>query len=95
MEIRALALHSSGDADAADRALGELQTLAEAEDPIRIAQVYAWRNDLDSAFDWLDRSLEINPGFNHYDLSRPYLAALRDDPRWDDHLARARASAAR
>jgi len=47
-----------------------------------IGYVYAYLGDADSAFEWLERALEVeDPGLGEI-LSQPLLANLKEDPRW-------------
>jgi TolB-like protein len=52
-----------------------------------VAQVYAWRNDVDAAFDWLARAVdEEQPTLGI--RTEPMLQTLHADPRWQPLLAR-------
>jgi tetratricopeptide (TPR) repeat protein len=47
-----------------------------------IASIYAWINDRDSAFKWLDSAYEHRDGLMSGVLKEPLFNNLHDDPRW-------------
>jgi len=49
--------------------------------------VYASRNDVDAAFEWLYRVVDDRQQTAGI-RSEPFLKSLRDDPRWNPLLAR-------
>jgi DNA-binding winged helix-turn-helix (wHTH) protein/Tfp pilus assembly protein PilF len=90
----------------ADATLRELIGASRAPDPIRVAEVYAYRGQRDRAFEWLWAA--IDPSAQRQCAQRtcwplemaersPFLAPLRADPRWESwaesvrRLARPRA----
>jgi tetratricopeptide (TPR) repeat protein len=54
---------------------------------LRIASAYAWRSDLDAAFQWLDRAVSEGQPTNGIKKD-PFLRNLHDDARWDLLLER-------
>ena len=79
---RALAYHGLGrdsDSDAALRALNESMP---AGDPIRVAEVHAYRGESDDAFWWLQAmpASDCDPSRIRYS---PFLKSLHSDPRWN------------
>jgi hypothetical protein len=62
-----------------------------AEDsPYQIAEIYAYRGEVDRAFEWLQRSyLQRDPGLNQLKLD-PMLKSLRGEPRFSDLLKKMR-----
>ncbi len=54
---------------------------------LRIASAYAWRNDLDVAFQWLDRAVSEGQPTNGV-KNDPFLRNLHGDARWDLLLER-------
>jgi hypothetical protein len=58
-----------------------------AEDsPYQIAEIHAYRGEVDQAFEWLQRSyLQRDPGLNQLKLD-PLLKNLRGDPHYSDLL---------
>jgi TolB-like protein/DNA-binding winged helix-turn-helix (wHTH) protein len=82
----ALVYHALGRKPEADAALAEL--VAAASDPFLIAEIYAYRGDIDAAFKWLDTD-DRNPagrgplGTPHWVKRKsPFLKALHADARW-------------
>src|SRR5438128_3158395 len=69
-----------------DAALAELIANTGETAAYQIAEVYAYRNDKDHAFEWLERALRQRdaglPGLRADSL----LPNLHDDPRWDAFL---------
>ncbi len=53
-----------------------------------IASIYAWHGDRDNAFLWLDHAYRQHAAAMPQVLLEPTLAGLRDDPRWDELVAR-------
>jgi adenylate cyclase len=47
------------------------------------AVIYAYRNEVDAAFEWLDRGYEERDSGMVLLLGDPFLANIRDDPRWN------------
>jgi adenylate cyclase len=69
-----------------DAALAELIAIASETGAYQIAEVYAYRNDKDHAFEWLERARRQRdaglPGLRPDTL----LPNLHDDPRWNAFL---------
>jgi len=51
-----------------------------------IAASYAWRNEKDEAFKWLNRALKENKVILPESIYYPYFIQLYDDPRWAEFL---------
>jgi serine/threonine-protein kinase len=86
LHTTAIVQHSLGDAGASDAALNEMIETWGAQGAYQIAEVYAFRGEIDLAFDWLDQAYDIHdPGMTHL-LVDPLLANLHDDPRWEPLL---------
>jgi adenylate cyclase len=81
----ALALTSLGRDDPQVTAFA--QTAAETA-PFWAAQVFAWRNDADRAFESLNRAVDSRSISLAYILSSPFLVNLHADPRWEQVLER-------
>jgi TolB-like protein/Flp pilus assembly protein TadD len=84
----AIAHHALGQAEAADEALSELMRMPAEGAAYQRAQVFAYRGDVDAAFQWLDRAAATHDaglGFAGFD---PLLARLRGDARWQPFLER-------
>jgi adenylate cyclase len=82
----AIAHFELGDQEASDAALSELKKIDDTRANLEIAKVHAWRNEADSAFQWLDRSYDqagseflVSLSYNFFD---PFFRNLNDDPRW-------------
>jgi TolB-like protein/tetratricopeptide (TPR) repeat protein len=78
-----LALDSLGRRSEADRALAVAVQKLAVNGPYQIAVIYAHRNNLDRAFDWLDRAYQERDGaLALYVKGDPMLDNLRRDPRY-------------
>jgi TolB-like protein/Tfp pilus assembly protein PilF len=83
----ALALHSLGRAEDADQALADF-IANHADGPFQTAEIFAWRGEVDQAFEWLDKAYAVRDSGLHEILHDPFVAALKKDPRWPSFLAR-------
>jgi hypothetical protein len=81
----AIVQHALGDVGASDAALEELQENNETLF-YQIALVYAFRGEIDLAFDWLDEAYDNRDGGLTHLLLDPLLVNLHDDPRWEPFL---------
>jgi TolB-like protein len=85
--VRALAY---GDLGETARASAALQTMIDEHGrskAFHVATVYAWRNEVDAAFDWLTRAVdEGQPTLGI--RTEPMLRSLHADPRWQPLLGR-------
>jgi TolB-like protein/tetratricopeptide (TPR) repeat protein len=78
-----LALDALGRRSDADRALVVLVETGAVIGPYQIAVVYAHRNELDRAFDWLERAYQERDGaLSLYVKGDPMLSNLRHDARY-------------
>jgi TolB-like protein/cytochrome c-type biogenesis protein CcmH/NrfG len=83
---RALAYYALGRPADADSALRKAEMIAEVGDAYTIAQIHAFRGELDQSFAWLARAYiqrETNCGTVELD---PLLKSLRSDPRYKAFL---------
>ena len=78
----AIIQHALGDAGASDAALQELIDKYAAFGAYQVAEVYAFRGEIDHAFDWLDEAYDTRDAGLPSMLLNPLLANLHDDPRW-------------
>ena len=81
-----LTLHRLGRADDFASSFEQLQEGWAESNPLMIARVFAWTDDADSAFVWLERAREkgFETFFTDFSLSLdPVLLRLSGDPRWD------------
>ena len=80
--LYAIAYYALGRKQESDAALSELIAKYHASNPYRIAEVYAFRNQSDEAFEWLDRAYgQRNAGLIVTKVD-PLLKSLRHDPRY-------------
>jgi hypothetical protein len=78
----AMAEHTLGDAKASQAALDALIASSAGIDAYQIADVYAWRGEIDLAFAWLERAYRQQDGGLTQIKMDPYFASLRSDPRY-------------
>jgi len=92
-EYQGLAMlnHALGRTAQSDAALASLIETASEREPVRIAEVYAYRGDVDQSFKWLQVVLDQQARFDgtaiggRYGwelLASPFLKSLQSDPRW-------------
>jgi TolB-like protein/tetratricopeptide (TPR) repeat protein len=79
MPLALYALHRKAEADAA---LADLIGRHGQDAPFYVATVYAWRGDIDSAFEWLDKAAAARDPQLYTAASEPLLGKLHQDPRW-------------
>ena len=84
----ALVHHALGHAAESDAALRELLQLDLGGSAYQLAQVYAYRGEIDLAFEWLDRAAATHDSGLVFTRVDPLLAHLHADPRWGRFLAR-------
>jgi adenylate cyclase len=90
----ALVYHALGRASDADAALDKLIASSATSDPVSVAEVYAYRGDIDEAFKWLKVAADggfvdrLPPTHQPWEMrASPLLAPLHTDPRWPAWLA--------
>jgi len=80
--LHALTYYALGRKKESDAALSELITKYHASNAFEIAQVYAFRNQTDEAFEWLDRAYaQRDPSLMSTKIE-PLLKSLHNDPRF-------------
>ena len=62
--------------------MNELITKYHASNAVEIAEVYAFRNQPDKAFEWLDRAYAQHDPSLGFIKMKPTLANLRGEPRY-------------
>jgi hypothetical protein len=62
--------------------LSELITKYQASNPYQIAEIYAFRNQSDKAFEWLDRAYAKHDDNLIFTKVDPLLKSLHNDPRY-------------
>ena len=50
--------------------------------PHMVAEIYAWRGEVDNAFEWLEKSVDSGEAIDFGHLLAPWFNSLKDDPRW-------------
>ena len=80
--LYALTYYALGRKKESDAALSELITKYHASDAFEIATIYAFRNQTDEAFEWLDRAYaQRDPSLMATNVE-PLLKSLHNDPRY-------------
>lgn len=77
----ALALSATDRAEEAEAALTRFIT-EHPDGPFQIAELYAFREQIEDAFGWLDRAYQQRDSGLHEMINDPFLANLHSDPRW-------------
>ena len=80
MLLNAATLYSLGDEQAAALALDEFIGLFGESQPVRLASLYAWRNEHDEAVLVLERVAASDDYVDQYELRSPLFASMYDDP---------------
>jgi tetratricopeptide (TPR) repeat protein len=80
-------LHALGRVAESDAALAEAIEKYAGDSAYNIANVLAYRGEIDRAFEWLDKAVEHDPGIVEI-LGPPEFSSLHDDPRWLPFLRR-------
>ncbi len=80
--LHAIAYHALGREKEADAALLELIAKYSKRGAYQVAQVYAFRNQSDEAFVWLDRAYVLRDGGLNETKVDPLLKSLHNDPRY-------------
>jgi TolB-like protein len=81
--LYAIAYHALGREKESDAALREMIEKYQAIDPYQIAEIYAFRNQPDEAFKWLDRAYAKRDDGLIFIKMEPLLEGLHNDPRFD------------
>jgi tetratricopeptide (TPR) repeat protein len=82
----AIVQHALGDAGASDATLQTFIECCEAIAAYNIAEIFAFRGDINSAFEWLESSYDNRDSGMSLMLGDPLLVNLHDDPRWEPFL---------
>ena len=78
----AMALHDLGRSEESDEQLALLIEGFGDQDPGGVAEVYAWRDEKDAAFEWVSRYRATNTPSFILILLDPVYRNLHSDPRW-------------
>ena len=84
--LYAIAYYALGRKKEADAALSELVTKYHVGGAYQIAEAYAFRNQPDKAFEWLDRAYTQHDGGLIFTKVDPLLENLHNDPRFTAFL---------
>jgi TolB-like protein/Tfp pilus assembly protein PilF len=84
----ALVQHSLGHEQESDAALKTLIDKYRQDVPFTVAAAYAWRGQIDLAFEWLDRAIGLHDPSVASAAVEPLLDSLHGDPRWLPYLRR-------
>ncbi len=89
-EMLAIMVNSKGEnSESFQAAVRAYEDAYGAANSYQLAELYGFVGDLDNAFKWLERGIEIrDPGIPWLTVSE-FLVAARDDPRWPETLERA------
>ena len=80
------AQHALGRRSESDEALRKLLDKGAEDSAFQIAQAFAYRGEVDSAFAWLERAYaQRDPGLSNMKMD-PMLRNLHADPRWQSFL---------
>jgi TolB-like protein/DNA-binding winged helix-turn-helix (wHTH) protein/Tfp pilus assembly protein PilF len=82
----ALAYHAAGRPQESDTALKQLMTIRPSGWAYQIAEVYAYRGEVDKAFDWMDRAYQQRDRGLLVVKSDWLIKNLRQDPRYTELL---------
>ena len=77
-----LVFHALGRRSESDAALAALKSKHAGEMAYQIAEVHAFRDEVDLAFEWLDRAYDQRDGGLSDIKGDPFLRGLVDDPRY-------------
>jgi tetratricopeptide (TPR) repeat protein len=86
--LYALTYHALGRKNESDAALRELTTKYYASNASEIAEIYAFRNQTDEAFEWLDRAYAQRDPSLMATRMDPLLKSLHGDPRYAAFLTK-------
>ncbi len=75
--------HALGKQEQADTFFKEFIEKHSETDPANLADLYAFRGEIDQSFYWLNRALEIKDPVLLEALTYPTLKVLHKDPRWN------------
>jgi hypothetical protein len=80
--LYAITYHALGRKKESDAAWRELIAKYQAIHPYRIAEIYAFRDQSDEAFEWLDRAYAKHDDGLIFTKVEPLLKSLHNDPRY-------------
>lgn len=90
LQGRAVAYYELGRTKESDAALSELIARYQTSWAFQVAEAYAFRNELDKAFEWLNRAYVQRDGAISASKVSPLLKSLHGDPRYIAFLKKLR-----
>ncbi|HSE39146.1 MAG TPA: hypothetical protein VLH08_00150 [Acidobacteriota bacterium] len=78
--------HATGKKKEADPTLNEYITKYQNYASVQIAEIYAYRGEVDKAFEWLERAYNLRDGGLSEIKADPLLRKLHNDARWSAFL---------
>jgi len=85
---RAIAAHAMGNREQSDAALDALIDAHADERSLNIAHVYAFRGEIDPAFEWIEKAIAAGHSEVAELNTNILFENLHDDPRWNELLLR-------
>ena len=85
---RILALIALERYEEADLQLGQMIAEHAGDAAFQLAEIHAFRGDVEGAFEWLEQAWRQRDGGMSELMGNQFLATLEDDPRWGDLLKR-------
>ena len=85
---RALVYHALGNRTLSDVELNQLIDIWGDVGAYQISSIYAYRGEIDKAFEWLNRAVDYRDTGLALIHGDPFLDNLRDDPRFDELIQR-------
>jgi adenylate cyclase len=90
LQAEALAYYDLGRRTDSDQSLNQLLATHAHDAASQIAEVYAYRGEIDQAFQWLDNAYQVrDPGVTEVKIN-PLLKNLHRDPRYNQFLKKMR-----
>jgi tetratricopeptide (TPR) repeat protein len=82
----ALAYAALGNRRESDEALKKLIATHQDDAAYQIGEAYAFRGEIEKAFQWMDRAIrQRDPGATEFQIN-PLMSSLREDPRYAELL---------
>ena len=77
-----LIYHTKGNKIESEKPLQELIKKFGNVAAFQVAEIYAWREETDKAFEWLEKAYTTHDGGITQLKNNPFLKSLGKDPRW-------------
>ncbi|MCM8569133.1 hypothetical protein NE848_07075 [Gramella jeungdoensis] len=69
-----------------DQTIETFKTKYGQQDPYMVAQMYAWQNKKDKAFEWLGKAYKVESVNLVQIMDDPYMKNLKNDRRWEEFV---------